>query len=115
MNATVTTTHAPKTRLSKGGDAHPTALTIEWDIDEAKLRELAAQTLVIRLQGNWRAAGTVPGTVTVRASEVKAKRGPATPITAARAVATLPIADLLEALKAAGALTPEVLKGLSRK
>lgn len=111
-----TTSHKITTKLDRAGTAQPTVLTITWDLPESDLRAIAAKALIIIQQSRWRDAGSVPATATVAASDLAAKRGraraPRAPMTADRAVAELPVAELLAALKAAGALTPEVLKSL---
>ena len=55
-----------KTRLTKGGDVHETALTIDFaDVTREQLEELAARTIVISTQAIYRTAKSVPAHDTV--------------------------------------------------
>jgi hypothetical protein len=50
--------HEVETRPSAGADAIVTNLSINWEgMTEEDVRTLAAQALVVKLQGNWRKNG----------------------------------------------------------
>ncbi len=59
-----------KTRIAKGGEAHKTI--VEFDFSTATkedVEKLAARSIVIALQANYRTAGVVPDTDTVDVGE----------------------------------------------
>lgn len=96
-----TTTTKVTTKLNKDqAKGTETALTIEWDVDDAKVRELAQKSVVIQYQALVRAAGKVPTTDTVKVSELYAKRPRS-------AKAMTP-----DAIVAAAKSNPELLKAL---
>lgn len=83
MNALETneTTATVKTKPDARAEAVETALTINWaEMEREDLIALAQQTLVIKLQGQWRKNG-IPATARVEAHEhkvgVRAPRKPA--------------------------------------
>lgn len=66
------TEHEVTTRPEAGAQAIKTALTINWDgMTEDEVRALAAQSLVIKLQGNWRRDKAIPETAEVKAVDYK--------------------------------------------
>lgn len=83
MNATNnTTSHDVDTRAEAGADKITTALTIKWDeMTLEETRALAAQSIVIKWQGQVRKAGVIPTEVSLNATDyrlgVRAPRKPA--------------------------------------
>lgn len=66
-NANVTTAEV-ETRPAAGADAIVTNLTIDWEgMSLEDTRTLAAQALVVKLQGSWRKNGIPSGEYTVKA------------------------------------------------
>lgn len=64
--------HEVETRPAAGAAAVVTNLTINWDgMTEEDVRTLAAQALVVKLQGNWRKNGIPAGDVEVKAVDYK--------------------------------------------
>jgi hypothetical protein len=68
-----------QTRPQAGKEAVTTNLTIDWDgMTEDDLRALAQQSLIVKLQGQWR-RDVIPTELTVKAIEHKVGvRGPRT-------------------------------------
>jgi hypothetical protein len=68
-----------QTRPEAGKEAVTTNLTIDWEgMTEDDLRALAQQSLIVKLQGQWR-RGVIPTELTVKAIEHKVGvRGPRT-------------------------------------
>lgn len=60
-----------KTRLTKGANVHETKLVIDFtDVPQEQLEELAARSIIISTQANYRAAEVVPPTDTVNVAEL---------------------------------------------
>ena len=85
-NMTTTTT---KTKLSSASDAVQTNITIDWaNATEADLRALAARTIIIAAQAQWRTAGAIPTEATLDAhafANPERTRKPQDAVTAAKA------------------------------
>ena len=77
-----TTNHTAKTKLdARAESATETAVTIDWStISVEDVRALAARTIIIAAQGEWRKSGTIPEAVTIDAHEAanptRKPRGP---------------------------------------
>jgi hypothetical protein len=71
-----------KTRVKDGAEPQVTKVTIDFgSFTEADIRELAAKSLVIEAQSDWRKAGSIPAEATITSAEYgpsapRAKRGP---------------------------------------
>ena len=63
---------AVSTKLDARGDKSQTALTINWEgMSREDLIALATQPIVIKLQAAWRRAGSVPGSLEIKATDYK--------------------------------------------
>lgn len=87
-----------KTRLAKGGDAHVTDATLVWDgVDDEQIKSLAARSIIIMAQAQYRAAGKVPPTDTINVADMLKREGKggakSTPESIAARVAKLSEAD----------------------
>lgn len=77
-----TTTHTVRTKLdARATNKTESAVTIDWSkISEDDLRKLAAKTVIIAAQSEWRAEGAIPETVTLDAhayaNPTRKPRGP---------------------------------------
>jgi hypothetical protein len=77
-----TTTHTVRTKLdARATTKTETAATIDWStISQDDLRKLAAKTIIIAAQAEWRAAGEIPETATLNAHDyanpARKPRGP---------------------------------------
>lgn len=77
-----TTTHTVRTKLdSRATTKTKTAVTIDWStISTDDLRKLAAKTVIIAAQAEWRSDGTIPESVTLDAhayaNPTRKPRGP---------------------------------------
>ena len=71
-----------KTRVKDGAEPVVTSVTIDFgSFSEAAIQELAAKSLVIEAQSEWRKAGSIPTSVNITAADYgpdapRAKRGP---------------------------------------
>ena len=67
-----TTTATIKTKANARAEAITTALTINWEgMEQADIIALAQQSLVIKLQSQWRNAEAIPTEATVNAADYK--------------------------------------------
>lgn len=67
-----TTKHEVDTRVEAGAEKITTQLVINWDeISNEEIRALAAQSIVIKWQGQRRAEKSIPTEATIKASEYK--------------------------------------------
>lgn len=66
------TTHTVKTKANARAEAITTNLSVDWEgMSQEDIIALAQQTLIIKVQSNWR-AGTIPtGEVEVKATDFK--------------------------------------------
>lgn len=77
-----TTTHTVRTKLdARATSKTETAATIDWStISQEDLQKLAAKTIIIAAQAEWRAAGEIPETATLNAHDyanpTRKPRGP---------------------------------------
>lgn len=85
------------TKLDKGAEPVETLVTINWD-DSAVERVLAMQAAVVRLQGRWRAAGSIPREVSISISELRAGQR-AAPESLEQKVSKLSDADKAELIR----------------
>ena len=66
------TEHNIATKINARSDAKNTQLTIDWEnMTEDDLRELARQTIVIKVQAAWRRAEAIPQTATIKAHDYR--------------------------------------------
>ena len=66
------TVHNIATKVNARSEAKNTELTIDWEnMNEDELRELARQTIVIKVQAAWRRAETIPETATIKAHDYR--------------------------------------------
>lgn len=92
------------TRIKTGAPKQATNLTIEWDgMTEDDIRDLAQQSLVIKLQGGWRKDKAVPDEASIKAVDHKiGTRAPKRPFDLAAALASLSPEDRAAVLAKAG-------------
>lgn len=90
-----TSKHEVETRSAAGQDAIVTNLTINWEgMTEEDVRTLAAQALVVKLQGNWRKNGIPAGDHEVKAVDFKpGTRAPRQKLTVEQMLAALAPAE----------------------
>ena len=122
MFAKETTVNVSTKIDKKQAQGKGTRLTILWDISEQQMQLLAQKAIVIKVQDGWRKGNFVPGSETVKASEVASgSRAVVVPMTPAEYAAHLAatnnvaaqeqlLADLL-ARKALRAATPPAAEG----
>lgn len=112
-----------KTRLTKGGDAHVTNATLVWDgVGDEQIKALAARSLIIMAQAQYRAAGKVPESDTINVADMlkreRAAGGKSTPESIAAKVAKLSDADraaLLAMLGKGNGVAPKAQKAAGKK
>lgn len=70
MNTNDTTLHTVRTKLdARATEKKETAATIDWsNISPEDTRKLAAKTIIISAQSEWRATGSIPESVTLDAN-----------------------------------------------
>lgn len=82
MNTENNTQHTVRTKLdARATEKKETAVTIDWsNISLEDTRKLAAKTIIIAAQSEWRSAGSVPDSVTLDAhayaNPTRKPRGP---------------------------------------
>lgn len=77
-----TTTHTVRTKLdARATTKTESAITIDWStVSDDDLRKLAAKTVIIAAQAEWRADGSIPQSATLNAHDyanpARKPRGP---------------------------------------
>jgi hypothetical protein len=90
MFAKETTVNVSTKIDKKQAQGKGTRLTILWDISEQQMQLLAQKAIVIKVQDGWRKGNFVPGSETVKASEVASgSRAVVVPMTPAEYAAHL--------------------------